>query len=48
MINNHKFDKINNAKDNIFTEFEENYKDDIKAAYNQAKAYKENLVNNLK
>ena len=41
-------DKINNAKDNIFTEFEENYKDDIKAAYNQAKAYKENLVNNLK
>ena len=41
-------DKINNAKDNLFTEFEENYKDDIKAAYNQAKAYKENLVNNLK
>lgn len=40
--------KINEAKDNAFTEFENNYKTEIEAAYNQAKNYKQNLITQLK
>lgn len=41
-------EKINSVKANVFKEFEENYREDIEAAYNEAKKYKNNLVENLK
>lgn len=40
--------KINDAKDNAFAEFENNYKDEIKAAYDNTKQYKQQLIEQLK
>lgn len=40
--------KINDAKDSVFEEFENKYKDQIEAAKKQTKEYKQNLVDQLK
>lgn len=40
--------KINDAKDSAFEEFENNYRDEIKAAYNNTKQYKQQLIEQLK
>ncbi len=40
--------EVNAVKDNMFAEFEKNYKAEIEAAYNNSKEYKENLISQLK
>ena len=40
--------KLNTAKDSVFKEFEEKYKEQIEFSKKQVQEYKDNLVNQLK